>query len=758
MVTRVDDNIASGEHFTVYGEGFDAVSEVFVSEITDACIPEAPPENAVQCSVLNRDPQALTVQLPETCSGGSYQLWASNQYGMSVTVGLNISRPQWVSDDTLAAGDIFSVYGKNLRAKEFGGTKKSGVSLLDAAGNAYDIPIINVNPYSIKCKLDAVPAGEYTVYVSNDGYIWNACADGRTVTVLDSVYDPYGLGAAFAHAYQFDNVVDLGEWPYLITDGQDITYTLQAAVNSVHDQGGGVVYIPKGRYYITDLTLKDGAVLAGAGQDQTVLSYLGGDVVVRGGNSSATGIVDLTIDVPEAVPLPDTIIQLGRGFDPTPVSSRRAEYAFLKRVSIQTKMTYDPARDQRGIGVLLGGKSHFLVDACSFQGCYATITSSYVGEYTKITNNTIHTAVGNIALIGEYAVIENNCVARDSTLVQRDVNTQGVFMRGFSYVAENQFMDVYNAEAANDGEIVCTENYQGGLKLSGTIAEAEAQRAVLNVTEALDWDLDDVYYAAPYLVITEGRGMGQYARITDFDPETATVELAKPFCVLPDSQSKFVVSTISENATIYRNYCENSEKGYWLYNDNIDCVVANNVGINTEGVYMRTIYKNGVDGAGKADIRETIGYFISMEDNDFVGGSVYSGVCGIGIEANIEGADPSMTYIYGVSMKDNTLQNKTASDAYETGWEAPHLNGIYVIYKVQAPQTAPHTAIRQVLIENNTVTDCDRGITIGPFGRPNYQSEVSYAAGDMTQNIYMGENQFENVERPLVDERAYVHN
>lgn len=742
----------------IYGEGFDAGSEVFVSAITGAAIPEAVPETAVQCEILSWDAQCLTVRLESACSG-SYNLWVTNQYGTSNAVGLNITRPQWVSDDVLSAGDIFTVYGRNLLSKEFGGNRKSGVSLLDAEGNAYDIPVLHANPYAIKCKLDDVPAGVYSVYVSNDGYIWNECADGRTVTVMEDVYDPYEVGAAFAHQYKFDNVVQMAGWPYFIQEGADITTMLQAAINSVSGMGGGVVHIPEGNYYISDLALKDGVVLAGAGQGKTILSYLGGNVVIQGSNSSVTGIVDLEITVPDAVPLPDTIISMGRGFDPTPLQSRTAEYAFLKRVSIKTKMTFDEGTDQRGIGVLLGGKAHFLVDACNFSGCYATITSSYVGEYTKITNNEIDTAVGNIALIGEYATIENNRVARNSTLVSRDVNTQGVFMRGYSYVADNTFTDVYNTAAANDGEIVCTENYRGGLKLSGTIASAEAQSAVLNAAGLSDWSLDDVYYGAPYLVITEGRGMGQYARITAFDEGTATVFLDKPFAVLPDTESKFVVSTICENATIYKNYCRNSEKGFWLYNDNIDCVVANNTGFNTEGVYMRTIHKNSVDAeAGTADIRETIGYFISLEDNHFVGGSVHSGVCGIGVEANIEGADPSMTYIYGVNIKDNRIQNDVASDARQAEWEAPHLNGIYVIYRVRAEQAQPHTAIKQVLVENNTVVDCDRGITIGPFGRPNYAAEPSYALGDMTAQIYFGGNRFENVKKNLVDERDYVYN
>lgn len=740
----------------IYGEGFDNTSEVFATRITSNVIPEKPPENAESCEILSRASQCLTVRLKAGLNGGSYNLWVNNRYGTGNAVGLNITRPQWVSDDVLAEGDVFRVYGKNLFSKEFGGKSKSGVSLLDEEGNAYDIPVISVNPYSIKCRINDVPAGEYSVYVSNDGYIWNECEDKRKLTVLKDVYDPYEIGAAYAHKYNFNNVVNMKKWPYFMQEGEDVTNMLQAAINSVSSSGGGVVYIPEGSYYISGLTLMEGVVLAGDGQDKTILSFLGGDVVIRGDNSSLTGLADLQIVVPEEIPLPDSVLNMGKGFNPAPVYKRTAEYAFLKRVALKTKMTFDSDTDQRGIGVLLGGKSHFLVDECDFEGCLMTITSSYVGEYTKITNNKINTAVGNIALLGEYATIENNSIERNSAQVSRGVNTQGVFMRGFSYVADNSFVDIHNTNAANDGEIVCTENYMGGLKLKGTIESAAADSAVLNADGPSDWSLDDVYYAASYLVITDGRGIGQYSRITDYDEETATVYLEKPFKLLPGPDSKFVVSTISENATIYKNLCINSEKGYWLYNDNIDCVVANNTGINTEGVYMRTIHKDGVSSStGEADIRETIGYFISMEDNDFSGGSVQSGVCGIGIEANIEGADPSMTYIYGVSIKDNKIRNNISSGEYEEGWEAPHLNGVYVIYRVRAKQTAERKVIRQVIVENNTVTDCDRGITIGPFGRPNYAQEKSYASGDMTEDIYMENNLFKNVGCELVDERDY---
>lgn len=390
----------------------------------------------------------------------------------------------------------------------------------------------------------------------------------------------------------------------------------------------------------------------------------------------------------------------------------------------------------------------FVVDGCDFKGHNMNITSSYVTEGVKITNCTFNTATGNNAVVTERFVFENNYITRAPAKYYNESNAQGLFLRGYAYVANNKFMTLGNPNAANDGEIICTENFRGGAMLDGYIASATENTAVLNVTGLSDWNLDAIYHGKQYLVITDGRGLGQYSRVVDFDEEAQSVTLEKAFKILPDTASRFIVAPMSENTTMYNNYCENTEKGYWLYNDDIDCVIANNIGVNTEGIYGRSIYKEH-----NGDVRHTIQYFATMEDNYFIGGSTNSGVCGIGVAAVDEGAAPTMTNTYGTVIKDNFIHN--TAEATGNGWEAPALNGIYIVAQPWVKkQTKESVMIRQAIVENNTVSGCDRGLTVGSYV---VSSRTNYAVCDMTDGVYVGENSFENTEKGFVDTRDYVY-
>ena len=154
VVTRVDDSVSETESFMIYGEGFDETSKVYISPVTSSDIPEYDDaRNLTECEILQRDEknQCLTVKMT---GKGSYNLYVTNENGTSYAVPLNAARPQWVSTDKVADGEQFRVHGKNMSQASFGGNKKSGVSLVNSAGSAYNLPVKTVTPYAIDCIID----------------------------------------------------------------------------------------------------------------------------------------------------------------------------------------------------------------------------------------------------------------------------------------------------------------------------------------------------------------------------------------------------------------------------------------------------------------------------------------------------------------------------------------------------------------------------------------------------------------------------
>ena len=76
------------------------------------------------------------------------------------------------------------------------------------------------------------------------------------------------------------------------------TTAIQAAINRVAT-AGGIVFIPGGTYAINELTLPDRTVVAGAGRDRTILSYVGTGVAIGNATPGTRrydwGIRDLTL-------------------------------------------------------------------------------------------------------------------------------------------------------------------------------------------------------------------------------------------------------------------------------------------------------------------------------------------------------------------------------------------------------------------------------------------------------------------------------
>ncbi|WP_222183685.1 right-handed parallel beta-helix repeat-containing protein [Geminicoccus harenae] len=59
--------------------------------------------------------------------------------------------------------------------------------------------------------------------------------------------------------------------------GVDDTESIQTAISKTHDGKKGIIYLPAGRYFIRNLTLKSGVSLQGAGRGATVLEAIPSD-------------------------------------------------------------------------------------------------------------------------------------------------------------------------------------------------------------------------------------------------------------------------------------------------------------------------------------------------------------------------------------------------------------------------------------------------------------------------------------------------
>lgn len=753
VIIRSDDEAAPGKSFMIYGEGLTENSKVYAERIETNQMPAAPAK-PTELSVLSADADGrnLTCFFPKDLDGGSYNIWAENEHGLSLPEIINAARGQWVSSDTVYDGMEFSIFGKNLSPSSFGAKTHAGVYLKNESG-AYNVPIKKISPYEITCKMKNVPAGEYRVYVSNDGIIWKENEDKKKITVLGDVYDPYELNVGWAGEFKWDNVYRASAYGINTdADAHLTTVNLQNLINSVSAAGGGVICLDGGSFNVNGMFLKSNVVIAGIGMKKTVLNYLGGgEAVFDARTSDRVGIVDLTIKIDASISAPETVV--GMGIGDTAAKNRTGEYYFMKRVEIDSVLK--SGEDKNEAAVNMCGKGHVLLEDCDFKGHKTSINANYATEYVEVRGNRFETVCGALYLWSQYSVVRDNTIIRRSDLNTNNHTSQGIILRGFSHVEGNIIKDA-GMPRQNDGEVVCTEPYRGGTLLHGNIVGATENSVTLspkggsayNDGTIDDIDISGYVYSPYYLVITGGRGLGQYAIITDWNPETKTVTLDRDFTVLPDDSSCFAFAQMVVNTTVYKNSAYGCGSTYNFYGDSIDCVMTENTGDDTRGIGVYSFHRRNGNETG-------IAYFTKIKGNTFTGESPRSGTCSIFAYALVqqENITPYTIGIYGFSAEDNVIHDvdKNAPCNYA---DIVTVNGICINYCVDRRQTELSKVIKGVIIQNNTVKNTDKGISITPFGNPR-GSNVSYAKGDMTDNIYIGSNTFENVEKEFTDRRSW---
>lgn len=721
--------------FAIFGEGFSQDTRVYVSRVSDEGIPKFVDARRTECSVIevDDDGQSVTCRMPSSLPASAYNLWATNEYGVSVANPLNAARPQWTNVKSTAPGLEFKVIGKNMSAEGFGDTGKSYVVLANEE-NYFFMETVEQNPFAInvRCPQNVV-SGYYDVFATNDGITWIPVEDQRQLYIAESVNDPYNIGFEWANKFNWDNVVEMTPTFCAIN-----TYVLQNHIDNISKNGGGVIHLKEGTYDLSHIEMKPGVVLMGDGKDKTILKVNGDNTTLNEGAlielspDGLQGFLDMQINSEGVVDVAHISQWDHWSMD---ASKRPGEYIFIKNI----KFVQDMYKENTRSSVMIHAHAHLAIMDCDFIGYQAGVKSTYVSEYSYLLNNKINTYLGTTTQVASYADIEDNTIVR--TLIDNDLEidhySQGIFTRGPSYVSKNIIKDVCDRDF-NVGELICTEAYDD-FKLFGMIKSATVDSVVVSEYENLknDWDLFNVIWGEPYLMITGGRGLGQYRVIKSYDEDTKTIVLAQPFDIVPDETSQFAVSSANINVTIYDNYGENAGKGYWLYGRTLDSVICNNTGINTEGAFLLSTYElqNGeTDDTSKLSC--SVGYFVRMNENIFTGNSLMSNTCAVGVFNKILTNIPpevQCTGIYGIEITGNFIKPDSDGVVPDTSYsEATAKNGICIRNAYLGNTPIEGDLMKAVLIENNTVSNSDRGISIIDFG-------------SKTDNVNIGVNNFFDV-------------
>lgn len=805
VITRIADEIAPGELFTVYGDKVTKGCAVYIEPASTAGSTPSASARKLDAVQYDETEQFVVAELPESAAGGIYKVWLKNEAGYSAPVLLNQPRPFWMGlSDIYLPGQTAQVAGINFLPSEIGDTSGSLKVKLSNSSNIYTPVITENNPYCVKFTVpDNAAVGKYDITLSVDGVNWTGLESGQALEVV-SGSDPYGLGVGWAKNYNYSNEVNVknrywGQYlggyipAYRGASGDgvtDDTDSINSAINRVHLEGGGVVYLPAGTYSVRYIELQDNVILRGDGQGKTTILYRapneGENYFIishrQYGQKGYQGIYNLDFKVDcGREDFRDFFFWIGdEGIRPWNWNKEFSGF-FMKNVDLISP------NECGGMGGYAVIDKYFLLDNVNAYSTEGKDKNGVVGgfmpicgDYVTVRNGVSRTIGSTHENLGLYSIYENNTIIRegsfkfDPDLTDDDPSktgnphAQGIFNRSHFYIANNIFKNLGGeGQETNDGEIICSENSQGGsVKMSGDVSSATANTVTIAPNMAYKeleiinsdgkttttvtgeqirshrWGHDEYGWVAPeevearwgkhHAVIIAGKGIGQELPVSSFLSENAdgtyTYQLEGAWKVIPDETSKVIIMTLTKHGIMYNNTAENAQKGYLIYNGGYDCVIADNKGTNVEGITIRSL--NILHDSNRRDNFMPT-YFILVKDNEFSGypqSPDSSHICTIAVIACYEISDNAnidkYTGIqsYGTVIKNNSIDG--ADHPYQTSpSESGSSNGILIISS-NAYSPTLGANVKSVIVENNSVTNSERGLTIGGMTHDSWGREA----------------------------------
>ena len=635
-IIRVSEGVGQGNAVSVYGEYFIGTMLVKLEEANVTIAP------------VQVDPygQYLRFIYPDTLAPGVYTLRVSNDNGATWSTQsaiLNGPDGRWLSDAGTYAGMEMSLYGRNLDARQYGGTTQAALRFVPAGGGAAVnvTSIVNRTPYAITFITPALTPGvtyNIEVQVGSAGlggewvkavsYPTDAAVTAKAIAAPVDV-TALAMGVSWTDAFKWNNQINATDAPYNAdnTGVTDATAAIQSALDAAATAGGGVVFLSAGRYIISDnLSLGNGVVLKGAGKAQTELHFSTTAVSTRPGyplektlfvsapgarSIGNHGVASLSYTLDAALDSSVMVMIANFGYG-------TAKNMFL----FDCAFDFNPSGNFRSFNMI--GAGPVLVAGNDITTAYCDTWSHNVREYFTIRDNVFSYAAGHISASSEKFSFTGNTVnAIINEVTYYGDNIHGLFtnegLYGFnmfnSYIGYNEVNNLMYYEG-NDCEAFAldsTQWYHASEDIVSWSASSItfAENYVRNVG---DWSQDWM------ILITEGTGLGQLRTIKGHSEAVVngrkqhTVTVDTPWDVVPDASSKIAIARFHVGNTFEQNVATDINcQVVQFFHGCVDNVASANIGYNTSG---STIYGwvGVIDNGNPA-----ASYFNQIRDTQYLG-------------------------------------------------------------------------------------------------------------------------------------------
>lgn len=527
-------------------------------------------EKPVTAKPLQVSDHSLKFVIPAGLKAGLFAFRVRNGAQVSPTCVVNAPDVWWLQGDlgeTASPGGCVRLFGKCLN---FGGT--SQVSLENSAGAALHLKAKQADCWSLSVALPAnLKPGEYKVCVHNG---LGGAPAWRRAGELTVAVPPVWKTEVY-------NVKDFG------TDSDE---AVRAAMAKIEENGGGVLYFPRGRYAITgELKLPAGTVLRGEGMGLVSLFWPDMETpptdLIHG---PKFGIEDLSIYVQNHRNVVD--------------DEDGSTGTFLHRVRIRANcffMIEDLRKEFRGrkppashndcgAAVMVRARNFEITD-CDIYASNVALRVFFAKHGLVARNRFMYGGRGYTIENTDGLIYEDNTVCGNNLMaIGNDITTFWTSYCRNIYYARNKLQQMYGA----DREMMTLD--AGGGAYFGKIASSASTHVTLAADPTyMDYGPEGrkhTDWAGGAMMILAGTGAGQWRSVTK--NEGREWEVDRPWDIAPDGTSVISIAPHRGRHLFIDNTFEDGG-AFQLYGAALDTIVAGNKGARMDGFFAWGLNPHG---------------------------------------------------------------------------------------------------------------------------------------------------------------------
>lgn len=679
------DPVAAGEMAMVIGDSFEAASNVRLLRIADEA--KAPPgasdwqRSGVRVPVVQGSATSLKFVIPGGFSPGIIAVLIGAG-GHEVSVTLNRPAAYWSQGDggTVATrGGWVRVFGRNIGVPGL-------IARLELAGADRKTRVISLkgaSRWDAKFPLPAdIPLGTYRARLHNGWGGEVGWTDVGNIVVSDIASRSWPA-----------KVFNVREFGAKASGSEDDTGAVAAALAAAGKYGGGVVFLPRGRYRLS-AALEVPRKVTLRGESRELSSILWDDfktpppILLKG--SSDFAIADLTLYASNYVHL------IAGKLDSSASEASgnvRLERLIVRAVRYRGHLKTEEvdkifreslkADGDSGDAIALGGENVRVVD-CDI---YASGRSIYLFKPTRalVTGNRFYNGRwGWYSISGADGVIfENNEITGADLMASGGGinNLRGPRVSQNVWFAKNKLSLFHGWDREAMTSDAGGGFYYGKVKAIKAASFDLVDKPPTPVVKPDQW-------AGAGVFILGGKGMGQYAQVTGVSE--AHVEVDQPWKIAPDDSSVVTITSLQRNYLFIDNQFQDAGVAIQFYGTSVNHVIAGNKATRAGSFYN----------SGRWYEHYQPSWFNQFFDNEIADGNIYRGG-----PNNATFSGEAVVGTYGFQKAPNQTPLSLGSV-----FRRNKLRGNAHIEVIGVDPKAP--GVEDVIIENNTVENAPIGLKI----------------------------------------------